>query len=79
MGNWTWQPLTPGLAKLVEVRAEVVNGDDEVLLDVLGGPTERVQLTGTQAMVLGQALYLAGSEATWARFKRERGDREGGA
>jgi len=71
MGNWESQVLPPSLSERLDVRAEVVNGDDEVLLDLLGGATERVTLTSLQARQLGEALYLASAAAGWARFRRE--------
>lgn len=73
MGNHEWQTLPPSLAHL-SVRAEVVNGDDEVLLDADGTSEAtgewRLRLTGNQAKALGEALYLAGASASWAAFRR---------
>jgi hypothetical protein len=73
MGNWEFQTLPPTLDQRVAVRAEVVNGDDEVIIDGTDdhGQPFRVKLTSNHARALGEALYLAGATASWARFRRE--------
>lgn len=79
MGDWEDQALPPSLVRRLAVRAEVVTGTDEVVLYGLAeaAPFPALHLTSLQAMALGEALYLAGASAGWARFRREAGERRG--
>lgn len=83
MGDYEEQALPPSLASWLTVRADVVRGDDAVLLDLRAEPgaplphLSQLRFTGLQAQQLGEALYLAGASATWARFRRETEERRG--
>jgi hypothetical protein len=76
MGDWSHQPLPPGISDLT-VQAEVVSGRDEVTLSRDGASPFLLRLTGNQAKALAEALYLAGAETTWAAWRRAVEEREG--